>query len=516
MHRTRPAVFEPISLRLRNPVEERQLRKISLSPRPKFLDVHSFDNWGDGGREVVIEGQFIPGTTYTVRVPSGLRDIYGQSIPAGATRSAVIAPRATLALSSDVGILVAAGRQTVGVESRHVTALHLRVGIFTDAELQDVVLEEGGAAKADFPARVVERDLPLTPSGKADWSAVALDLAEITGGVRRPVLVEVSAGELTPRAGQYGLPAPVRGLFRLTDLGPVALLSLPASSVQVLRLSTGAPVSGAHVHRFDPRQRGQLMDLGVTDVAGLLALPAELVPAPGPRPVRAPATPPAEPPRPPRLTITDPATDDHAHLDLVAPGVYRDWSSPEVDQAPSPLRPGERLIARLVSERGVYRPGEQVRVVGWSALDTPFSRSNLGQVKAGSPVVFELVDNFNKVVVKYATRTSANGKFWAELAVPTEAALGRYTVRAELVGSKIETTVKVEDYRVPEYSVDATARRPDILAGEQTTIDVHATYYFGGPVPFQRLTRQTSCNYRRFRPPGLEDMWSGRRAAAAS
>ena len=503
-----PCGLQPISLRLRNPVTEQQLKKITISPRPKYFTVSSFNDWGDGGTEATLEGQFLPGTTYTIHVPAGMRDIYGQQIPGGATRQTVVVPRATLALSASDGILPATGKQTVGVESRHVKTLHVRAGIYTDAEVQTLIDLNLKRTKDVWPARVVERDIPLTLSGKADWSSLALDLADLSGNSRRLMLIEVSATELVPRADQYGPPAAIRGLYRLTDLGPVAVVSLPGSSVQVLRLSTGAPVPGATVSRPDPRQPGKLLALGTTNADGLLALPAELVPsaehwsswqplakAPGHLPLR--------------LTVIDQATDDHAYLELSPLSLRSPYSARKNDKTdlPSPLRPGERLIARVVSERGVYRPGEKVRVVGWSALDTPFSRSNLGRVKQGTPVVFTLLDNLNKEVATHATRTTSEGKFWAELVVPADGSLGRYTVRAKLFGEDIQTSVKVEDYRVPEFTVEAVARRTDILAGEQTTIDVHASYYFGGPVQIKRLARQTNCRYQHYRPPGLEDMW---------
>ncbi len=501
-----PCGLEPISLRLRNPVEERQLRKISVSPRPKQLTISSQDDWGQGGHEVVIEGQFIPGTDYTVRVPAEMRDIYGQNIPGGATRVAKIVPRATLALSSASGILLATSLQHIGVESRHVTKVHVRAGIFTDAELHDVELERPESVA--FPAKVIERDIPLSPTGKADWSSLVIDLAQLTDKAHRPVLVEVSATEVTPSAREYGVPAAVRGLFRLTDLGPLATISLPASSVQVMRMSTGLPVAGARVYRFDPRTQGTLLELGATDGAGMLALPAELVPIVEPRRDPADDGPVKKKRMPVRLTVTDPTTDDHAHLDLTAPPLHLDRDDIVGDPKTSPLRPGERLIARVVSERGVYRPGEKVRVVGWSAVDTPFARSNLGRLKKGTPVTFELLDTFDKSVAKHATRTTKEGKFWAELEIPGEAALGSYTVRATIADHKIDTSVKVEDYRVPEFTVDATARRSDILAGERTTVDVHASYYFGGPVAIKQLARRTHCTLRTFRPPGLEDIWA--------
>ena len=489
-----PCGLEPITLRLRNPIDAKQLRKISISPRPQLLTISDY-----GDREIVIEGQFVPGTAYSVHLPADLRDVYGQGFAGGVTRAALIAPRATLALFDSRGILRPGPAQTVGVEARHVKAIRVRVGVFTDAELYAVDLNGGGAG-LEFPARVIERNLTLTPSGLADWSSLALDLADLSGGARHPVLVEVAATELVDRAQPHGWPESVRGLFRLTDLGPIATVSRVGSSVQVLRLSTGAAVPGARVYRFDPKAQGKLLELGITDASGLLTLPAGFSPP-------LPAGSRSEPKRTaaPVLTIVDPASDDHAHLELPQLGDERVDHDDKAEK--SPLRPGERLIARVVSERGVYRPGEKVRVVGWSAVDTPFARSNLGRLKAGTPVAFELLDHRQKVVATHQTRTSAEGKFSAELPVPADGALGRYSVRAKLAGDSTFTSVKVEDYRVPEFSVEAHARRPDILIGEQTPIDVHASYYFGGPVPMSRVAWSTECETRGYRPPGLEDIW---------
>jgi uncharacterized protein YfaS (alpha-2-macroglobulin family) len=492
-----PCGLEPLTLKLHNPVEDAQLRKISVSPRPKYLRISNVDYWDENGRELLIEGQFIPGTTYTVRLPPDFKDIYGQTLPGGLSRAAVVAPRATMALSARTGTLPVGKQQTVGVESRHITAMRVRVGVYTDAELRAVPLAPGDLDKLAFPAAVHERTLPLTPTGKADWASLTLDLKDLAKDARGAVLVEVSATELVERARPYGAPPAIRGLYRLTDLGPVAVVSLPATSVQVLRLSSGAPVPGARISVDDlskPRE------LGVTDKDGLLALPANLVPW------RRPKSP--APPTPPlRLVVHEPQTNDRAYLNLEALAPASALSAAPDSKQPDPLRPGERLLAQIVSERGVYRPGEKVRVVGWSAVDTPFARSNLGRLKAGTPVTFELIDPFKKVVATHATKVSADGKFWAELQLPVEVALGGYSVVAELAGDRRTASVKVEDYRVPEYTVEARARRTDILAGERTPIEVRASYYFGGPVPIKRLTRQTVCHRQAYRPPGLEARW---------
>lgn len=474
--------LEPISLTLRNPVRAREAGKISVSPRPKFLKVEVVDAWDDaGGREVVIEGQFAPGTTYTVRVAPGLKDIYGQSLPGGFSREVVFERRPELALSSASGTLIPARKQTIGVEARFVEQVRVRWAVVGEAELALRPWQEIG-----LPAAAKERTIALKPRGAGGWASLALDLADLTGGARGPVLVDVEAVGLAANA-TGGPPARRRGLYRLTDLGPVAVASLTQTAVQVLRLSDSAPVAGARVSRVEGGPKDSLRELGVTDADGLLKYTRTPLPA-------------GSEVRRETIVVDDPATGDRTALEIGG-------ALPEA-AADAELRAGERLIARIVADRGAYRPGERVKVVGWSAVDTPFARSGLGRLPQGTEVKFTLTDPFGAVVARKTARTTAEGKYWAELPIPGEGKLGRYKVTAALAGDSASETVKVEDYRVPEFSVTASVKQRDLLTGQRPNVRVTASYYFGGAVPIARLTLQSSCWPERYRPPGLDAAWA--------
>lgn len=475
--------LEPVALRLRNPVRAREAKKISISPRPRHLDIEVVDAWGDaGGREVLIQGQFIPGTKYTVRVEPGLKDIFGQTLPGGFSREVAFERRPALALSSSHGTLIPARKQTIGVETRFVQELRVRWAVIDELRLAEQPWD-----KLRLPADAKSRSIALKPEGPGGWSSVALDLAELTGDARGAVLVQVEPAALTASA-DGSAPESQRGLFRLTDLGPVAVTSLPRAAVQVLRLSDSAPVVGARVSRAEPGPKGMsLKALGVTGDAGLLEFTPMSAPESGAVQLET-------------LIVDDPATGDRTALATNAPV--------PADSGDDILRPGERLIARLVADRGAYRPGERVKVVGWSAVDTPFARSGLGRLPKGTEVTFTLIDPFGAQVATRKTTTTAEGKYWAELTIPGEGKLGRYTVKAALVGGETSQQVKVEDFRVPEFNVTASVKQRDLLTGEQPTVRVAANYYFGGAVPISRLTLQTTCWPDRYRPPGLDGTWS--------
>jgi uncharacterized protein YfaS (alpha-2-macroglobulin family) len=75
-----------------------------------------------------------------------------------------------------------------------------------------------------------------------------------------------------------------------------------------------------------------------------------------------------------------------------------------------------------------------------------------------------------------------------------------------LLGS-LSTSWKVEDYRVPEFSVSATAAQAEVLEGTPNKTTVLAEFYFGGPVPIQNLRHRLDCQGTSFTPAKLDAGW---------
>jgi uncharacterized protein YfaS (alpha-2-macroglobulin family) len=507
-----PCGLDPVVLRFRNPLAADQLGKFTVVPPPPGLRV---DHWD--AREVVISGVFLPGRSYTVRVAPGLKDIHGSELPA-LTRRVHFVQRPDLSLADDGGVLPPE-RPIIGVEARALRSVSVTVGIYSDAEVAALPhlggLDQAQLARLPLPSATIAREVPLTPQGATAWASQALNLAELLGAARVHglVLVTVAPGARVPGASARNPPAAVRGLYRVTDLGLVADASLPATVVQVVNLSSGTPAAGVNVCRLGPKPDDPLCrPVGVTDADGLIRA-TEL---PLPVRVRPPWYDPADedhvdPDEPPpaferlRLVAADPRTDDRAHLDLGDAPLppHRRHS----DQATG-LRRGERLLARLVRERGAYRPGEPVHVVGWASIETPYTASNLAPLKPGTAVTFKLEDPRGKIVARARGRTSEHGKFSATLTLPEDAALGEFDVVATVLGQPVKTTLLVQDYRIPEFTVAARPLVTDLLVGQSLPVDLRADYYFGGPVKLTRVTRTVLCDALRYRPPGLDLEWA--------
>ena len=105
-----PCGLEPITITLSTPITSKQLRKITLSPRPKEFARELVDEWdeGDGGREVQLLGRYLPGETYRVTIPAELRDVHGQRLGETVRYTARFGHVPTLGLSPHGGALKAA------------------------------------------------------------------------------------------------------------------------------------------------------------------------------------------------------------------------------------------------------------------------------------------------------------------------------------------------------------------------------------------------------------------------
>lgn len=486
--------LDTVTVHLRNQIRGRDISTITVSPRPRHSQIRLDDAWQDDdyGQQIALHGAFLPGRTYTVTVPAGLRDRHGQALQEPLSHRFTIDHQPTLEILPDRGTFQPGDPKIAGVRARHLSALELRAALLDEADYAERLRRgPGDPLHAQWPARPLEerhQALPLAPRGATEYAEREFDLTALFGRRHGVALLEVRATERTDRANPaHDLPLQ-RVILQLSDLGPLALTSLPRSLIQLVRTGTQEPVPGALVLLYDgaptPRQ------LGRTDPQGILQLPA-LDAWPGADPMQGGER--------AVLVARDPTSEDRAFLAL----------NKLSDPAPTaPLRRGEHLRAQLLSERDAYRPGEALKLVGWTAIDTPYEPSGLRPLTGRPTVELSLIDAHGDKIAARSVRATAEGKFSASLTIPAGARLGRLTARAELWGAVTERRVKLEDFRAPEFQVDAHLRRSELIAGERAQAHINATYYFGAPVPVHDVDARTTCRVARFRPPGLDPRWT--------
>ncbi len=73
-----------------------------------------------------------------------------------------------------------------------------------------------------------------------------------------------------------------------------------------------------------------------------------------------------------------------------------------------------------------------------------------------------------------------DGVFTGELVLPEDMALGDYSFNITGDYWLSTRTFTVAEYRTPEFEVTATPEQAELMRGQATSVEVNATYLFGG------------------------------------
>jgi uncharacterized protein YfaS (alpha-2-macroglobulin family) len=248
-------------------------------------------------------------------------------------------------------------------------------------------------------------------------------------------------------------------LIKVTDLGVSAKVSKHGSLVWVTRLSTGEPVGGAtvEVHRSNGT-RARF----TTDAEGLTKIPeSDFVP---------------------NLTRASEAPSQFIFVRKDADVTFErvedhlpEWRVPVWMD----LSGAEHEYGMLFTERGVYRPGDVVKVKGIVRKEA--TSGNITPAGLDVSVTMRAPDDM--VVGRATLRTSRFGTFATEFTVPLSAPLGGFQIRGELSGpDAVYTGFEVAEYRPSEFKVDVESAAPSYVHGATAGFSVHGDYLFGAPM----------------------------------
>lgn len=478
-----------ISVTFAMPVPTKDLTKLRVTPRPPSTSIFAIDE-----QTVWIQGEFEIGRSYRVDVPRTIRDRVGQPV-VGALSSTLtfVPPPPAVELVSTSGVLRSALPATVGLESRWIRKALLRAAVpSTKAWL---ALQGADLDDVPFPTDVVElveREIDLAPSGRYAWSSIALDVASLTKH-RGPMLIEIVPGEVLDVARGRRPATPTRGLFQVSEHGLAVWRSPAATRVWVRDNATLEPADGAKIEVVV--EDGKVIHRATTDRNGLADLISD-------RSLPAGAS----------VVV---ASDAPAMLRIGETLEPNDWRDDGED----------RWLSSVVTERRLYRPGELVSVVGWAAISTTRNGHGLLRPKAGAPVVLELVDRHDEVVARKRVAMTKHGKYVGRLRLPTQAPLGRWTVRATLpergVGlahmdeAKVEAPIELRDVEAPAFEVRTSTTQAHLLRSADVEIVAHAGYYYGGAVPITARRANSRCAETWSTPAGIERGWTVLRGATS-
>jgi len=266
-------------------------------------------------------------------------------------------------------------------------------------------------------------------------------------------------GELEPGAYVlHGVAGALRRriVFFVSDVGLLVKRSPTRLLVSAASLRTGLPLAGVPIH---------------------------VVPADPARPTPEGAWSGALTPAGPRRAVTDgrglallEGSAGERSVRVVAASAVNGVSVVEAPLPAAAERGGDQVF--LYTERPIYRPGQTVY---WKAFARRATATGYAMPDATRARLTLTGPEGASVEIAPAT-LSATGTFDGSAVIPGEAPLGDWSLSAAVGRASGSASLRVQEYRKPEYQVEVEAGQPSYVNGDEVSFRLSARYFFGSPV----------------------------------
>ncbi len=445
------------SLELSNAVPLRDLKRaLSITPAVPLR----FENWTDDSTPVSylsIAAPFQAGTKYALRVAAGLRDVHGQGLARTFASELSIDDYFPAVEIGVQGHLLDPRTATVPVGSLNVKSYGLSTAPLT---ADDALL----LSNEDDPVQrwKLFRGLPRTRV-HAISPNVGLNRLSKENLAVSTLLGPSAHGPLAIGVEYERSPKDYRSLetfkiVQLSDLAITGKLSAEGSLVWVTRVSSGEPVPKATVrilggvsgeHRYETDAQG-IAKIGAQDFAPSL----------------------------------DQANGDASAILVAQSGDdwaferVRDFLSPWRFSVPFDWSGRKRTYGMIFTERGIYRPGDDVQVKGIVRRE----QTSGNATPAGEELTLELYSPDSERTHSQTIKLNRFGTFAAQLKVPETGHLGAWQIKAEIADDVIYESFDVSEYRPAEFKVGVESDRPSYIRGDTARWTGHGDYLFGAPM----------------------------------
>ncbi len=461
-----------------------------LRVTPALQNARESDGQDDTTTSVFIGRGMRPNTTYTLRI-GAVKDTFGNTYQGPRTLRVRAGPyRARAALGIDGRTLEAAAAPRIAAWISNVSQAELRLLRVSPHDVP-AKLREIGWGNSEVPALSgagVKTRTIRPGAGPAERRRLELDVSPVLQNGRGIFVAEFGSTESATYSKFR------RQLLSVTDLAATLKYSPRGALAWVTRLSSGAPVAGARITMF---WGDRAIDAGATDTDGIATIDAEaLFGGESPSDWEA---------REKLIAVVEHAGDAtfvQAHEDAVEPwdlGLTGAW-----EQA------GHDLEAHIFTERGLYRPGERVRIKGLLRRWT-----DDGLTGVSGEVELTVKDGEGDEIETATLRLSEFGTFAREVRIPANAPLGSLSISAAHGGRQFWASAEVAEYRRAEFEVDASADRAVYARGETAQVSMDGHYLFGAAMSGARVewTALRSTGSARPDGPGLDEFTFGDDAA---
>lgn len=465
------------SLRFNNPIDVEAFDPKSVVVTPLIPDM-----------QVVARGSFLSFhgrtrgmTTYTVTLPAGLKDAFGQTLGAKEQRTFVFV-EAHPQIHSQYGpmtVLDPSGDRSFRVFS--VNHRQLRVTVWK-------VQPSDWPTWQSYQQRIRwSREEPKPPG--TIWKEWTVDVKGETDALTETAiplggaLNKAGHGQLAVQVTQWPLPGDrskrqfALGWIQATDLAVDAFADHGRLLAWVTRLKDGAPVKGARVELV-----GQPGIASAESGLAKLSLPGEDSQT--------------------RRILVARTQDDLVML----PESLHAWGRSQwTKKAP----PGEQLRWFVFDDRKLYKPKEEVRLKGFVRVVNMGSEGGVRLLPDGTNIVsFTVFDPRRNKIGGGTAPVDALGGFDFSFTVPDQANLGNAQIRMVLGGpmsGSASHSFQIQEFKRPEFEVGARASSGPHVVGGHADVEVNASYFAGGGLPGALVHWEVRTSQAQFTPPNRSD-----------
>lgn len=471
---------------LSNPVAWKDLRDaitVSGRPAPKSVSA-AYDK--ETTSSFWVAGPFPAGGAVTASIRPGIKDKYGQTLQAGASKTFRVGDlpsRLELGVEGEVFERKPGGStRTIPVRSVNLDAYKLGAVALTEEQAVRAVGDQrrSGVEVAyrylDGLAPKHAREVrPQVGKNRSALESVTLD--GVLGKANGAGVVGVYTAVTYPGREQYE--RHTASLYRVTDLAISAKLSRYGGVIWVTRLSDAAPVPGAVIRIRDTQEAAILFE-GNADANGLVNVP------PG-----------------------DYFTGSGVALGVVVAASGDDWTyRPLEDPNHGGVWPEMsrelQAVGMLFTDRGLYRRGESIHA---KILFREEQLQGL-QNPAGKGVTLRASDADGTTIFEKSGQLGAFGEAAFEIPLGDSAPLGNVSLRAHIqdreeAGTAYES-VQIAAYRPAEFKTTTTFAKPSHIRGDKAACTARGEYLFGAPLSQGTARFTLSRRATWFSPPGQE------------
>ena len=443
---------------------------------------------GASGNVINIRGNTLGQTTYTVTVPAGLTDIFGQSLGVDTPKTVKIgsAPPSLKQFTQPLTTLdpLASG-QTLTITSVNHEQLRLRIFAVTPADWNTYLAYIANAYNGNqnpppLPTWRVISDTKIATGTKQDQvTETTLILDSALGGKPGHVVVLVETTEqYSNQSEEYWSNRPAITWAQSTAIGLDAVADADELLIWGTDLKTGTALSGLSVELVGSDQTVTTDDNGLVTAAltdtGITALVAT----------------------------------QGSDTALLASGYYgENWRV-------------NRLFDEsrwyVFDDRQTYRPGETVSIKGWVRRLTTSTDSQIASIGDGVKVSYTVHDPQGNEIATGTAAVNLLGGFDLSFAIPAAANLGYASVdfnlsgAADLQNGNYQHGFQIQEFRRPEFEVNARVESAQPQLSQQpATVATAATYYSGGPLAAAPVTWTVTTAPGTYSPPNWSDFTFG-------